>query len=104
MVIYDSADIYVESFNTTRGKINAIENIIQALLLSAVKAATTGNLSQYSLNDGQIIINCTYRSPESITKAITDLEGVKNMYINRLVGRKMRLIDSKNFNNGRTFK
>lgn len=102
MVIYDSAAIYVESCQTTRGKINAIENIIQALLIASVKAATTGNLSQYSMNDGQVIINCTYRNVNEIADSITALEGTKQMYINRLNGRKMRLVDSKNFINGRT--
>lgn len=98
MVIYSSADIYIESCTTLRAKIAAISAIQDALLTSALKAAAKGSISQYSLNDGQTIISATYRNAKEINDAYTSFETVKQIYINRLNGRSVRLLDSKNFN------
>jgi len=97
MVVYSSAAAYIESCKTLRDKIIAIDAIIAALMTTALLAATNDNISQYSLNDGQTIINTSYRGVAGITKSIMDMEALKQLYLNRLNGRMTRLVDSKNF-------
>lgn len=103
MVYFDSADKYVESCATLKEKIKAINDIQTALLDSALKAAAKGDISQYSLNDGQVIISTTYRNATEITNAYDAFERIKQRYIIQLNGGRMvRLVDSKNFRrNGR---
>lgn len=102
MVVYDSADKYVDSCTTLKAKIAAIEAIQSALLTSALKAASKAAISQYSLNDGQVIINATYRNASEVMKSYQDFETIKQTFINSLNGRVRRLVDSKNFTgNGR---
>lgn len=97
MVIYSSADKYIESCTTVRAKIAAIEAIQAALLSSALKAAAKGSVSQYSLNDGQTIISATYRNASEIHKSWRAFESIKQIYVNQLNGRGVRLVDGKNF-------
>lgn len=97
MVYFDSADLYIESYSTNVAKIAAISAIQDALLSSALKAAAKGDISEYMLNDGQTIIKTVYRSGAEIQKAWNDFERIKQIYINRVNGRMVRLVDSKNF-------
>jgi hypothetical protein len=100
MVIFDSAAIYIESATSLQDKITRIDAIIDGLLTSALKAASTGNVGEYSLNDGQTQIKTVYRSVTEVKNAIADFEALKQIYINRANGRRMRLVDSKNFRRG----
>lgn len=97
MVTFDSASIYIESCSTLRDKITAIDNIIATLELKALDVAANSDLTEYTLNDGQTQIKCTYRSAESITASINAFEAIKQRYVNRLNGRMVRLVDGKNF-------
>lgn len=103
MVQFSSADIYVESCKSLNSKIQAIDAIITALLSQALKAASKGPVSQYTLNDGQTIINCSYRSAGDVAKSIKEFQTIKQMFINQRDGNMMRLVDSKNFTNGNFF-
>lgn len=98
-VIFDSAAIYVDTATTNRAKIVKIDAIISALEDAALKSAGKANLTEYSLDDGQIKIRTMYRSTAEIMKAINDFEKIKQMYINRINGRVFRMVDSKNFTN-----
>jgi hypothetical protein len=100
MVVYERADIYIQSCTTLKDKITAIDNIIDALFATALKAAAGDNISQYMLNDGQTIINATYKGVHQIQASIAVFERLRQMYINRLNGRVIRLVDSKNFTGG----
>jgi hypothetical protein len=97
MATWLSADLYIESCTSLKAKIAAIELIQEALLTSALKAASKGAVSQYSLNDGQTTISATYRNAKEITESYNSFEAIKQMFLNRLRGRVVRLIDSKNF-------
>jgi hypothetical protein len=101
MTVYDSADIYIESRTGARAKIAAIDAIIDALLLSAAKAATGENITEYSLDDGQTKIKTIRRSSKEIEASIMAFQRLKQLYINQLNGRVVRMIDGKNFNIGR---
>ena len=100
MVTFDSCGLYIKSCATLRAKIAAIDAIIDALELSAITVAGGGDtVSEYQLNDGQTIIKEVYRGSAGIAKAINDYEAIKQRYVNRLHGRAIRLVDSKNFKN-----
>jgi hypothetical protein len=100
MVTYDSEGVYIASCKTVRAKIVAIDAIIDALMLTAAKSASNDNITQYSLNDGQTIINTMYRGTKAIFESIKSFETLKQMYTERLNGRVVRLVDSKNFTGG----
>jgi hypothetical protein len=97
MVYYDSADIYIQSCTTIREKIARIDAIITALENTALKAAANDNITEYSLNDGQTIIRTVYKGADAVLNSIAAFEKIRQMYINRLNGRVMRLVDGKNF-------
>jgi hypothetical protein len=109
MVVYKTCDEFLASIvgQETVGtqtyykrRIQALNLIIDALMVQAAAAAGTSNISQYSLNDGQTIISTTYKGPDAISKAILQYETLKNMYLNKMNGRAMRMMDSKNFPHG----
>lgn len=56
-------------------------------------AGIGGNVSMYELDDGQVRIKTGYRSVEDVTKGITALETMRQMYLNRLNGRATVLVD-----------
>lgn len=101
MLTFDSSSIYVTSATTLREKLTRVNAIITALEDVALKAAANGDVSQYSLDDGQVKIMTTYRTAEDVAKSIQAFEVIRQRYINQLNGRMVRLVDSKNFRNGR---
>lgn len=103
MVIYNSADIYIESQTTLKAKIIAIDAVITALEAMALKAAATGNVDSYTLDTGQSKTTISYRNIDQLAMSLTSFERIRQTYINRLNGRGVRLVDGKNFtgrNNG----
>jgi hypothetical protein len=78
---------YVEKECTLRGKIKAIDNLIYAFELKLLDTVGSSNYSEYQLDDGQMKVRTTYRSPKDVTAAITELEKLKQRYVNRLNGR-----------------
>lgn len=94
---YESADIYINEATSLRDKIKRIDDIITALETSALKAASTGNINEYSLDDGQTKIRTVYRNAAEVAHSITAFETIKQRYLNQLLGRGVRLMDGKNF-------
>lgn len=99
MVVFDRCGLYIESCTTLQAKIAAINAIIDALEIQALDAIATNNITEYQLNDGQTIIKEVYRGSDNIAKAINEYEAIKQRYVNRLNGRVIRGVDSKNFRN-----
>jgi hypothetical protein len=98
MAIYDSELAYIESCRTIKERIAALDKIIDALLLTATKAAVNENITEYSLNPGQTVIKTTYRGMEAIEKSITSFIRLRNIMAKSLNGTGViRLVDSKNF-------
>lgn len=102
MVIFKSASEYIGSCASLAAKIAALNAIQEALLTTAMRAVEQGDISQYSLNDGQVIISTTYRNSKEITEAYQAFERIKQMFINQKNGRMVRLVDSKTFNGNGT--
>lgn len=97
MVVYDSSAIYIDSATTLNEKITRVKAIISALETAALTAAATGNITEYSLDDGQTKISSMYRSPLEIQQSIQAFEVILQRYINAKNGRVIRLVDSSNF-------
>jgi len=96
-MIFLKASEYVDSCTTLKQKIAAINAVQDALLTTAMKAVEVGHITQYSLNDGQTIIQETYRNSKEITDAYNGFEVIKQMYVNRMAGRLTRLMHNTNF-------
>lgn len=97
MVVFDSCQIFIESKKNARAKIVAIDAVIDALITTVLKAAATGNVTEYDLDTGQTKIKTMYRSPKEVSDAITALQTVREYYVNQINGRRFRLVDTKNF-------
>ncbi len=100
MLTFKSATEYVQSCATVKAQVAAIDAIISALLLVALKAAENGDISQYSLDNGQTVISTTYRTAGDVASSIKEFRRIRAMIVNDKVGAGMvRLMDSKNFRN-----
>jgi hypothetical protein len=97
MVIYNSASIYIDSATSLRDKITRIDAIISALETTSLRAAAGEDVEEYWLDDGQTKIKTITRGLDKITASIQAFERLRQMYINRLNGRMVRLNDSRNF-------
>jgi len=95
MVVYDSASIYIEGATSLCDKITRIDTIIDALMTTALKAAANENIEEYWLDDGQSKIKTIYRGTAQIMESIKSFETIKQLYVNRLNGRVVRMVDSK---------
>jgi hypothetical protein len=89
-----------ETAATRDQRIAALDNIINTLIGAAANAALNGDKKEYRLDDGQTKISVVYQDLNAISAAITSLERVKQMYLNRNVGRQSKNMDYKNFVGG----
>jgi hypothetical protein len=97
MVEFDSAEIYINSATNLRTKLARIDALIDVMYTTATKAATSGNITEYSLDDGQTKIRTVYTSASQVFNDIKNLETLRELYLNKLNGRVVRLVDRKNF-------
>lgn len=105
MTIFDSAQEFIDSATSLQDKIKKIDQVIDALMTTALKAASNDNVTEYSVDDGQTKIMTNYRGAAAVMNSIKMFEQLRQMYVNKLNGRVMRLVDGKNFtryNYGRT--
>jgi hypothetical protein len=101
MVVFFSTAEYFASCKDNQAKIAAIDAVIDALLITAASAAANNGVSEYMLNDGQTIIKQVYRNSQEIYNSINGFEQLRQVYVNRIQGRMVRLADSRNFINRR---
>ena len=64
---------------------------------TALESATSDNLTEYMLDDGQTKIKAVYKGTDAVINSINALERTKQLYVNRVNGRTMRLVDGKSF-------
>jgi hypothetical protein len=98
--MYKTAGAYLETCASREAKIAALNEIQNALITTAMKAVQNGHISQYSMNNGQTIIQETYRSPAEVMEAYNKIEQIKQMLVNQGT-RVVRLLDLRSFNGGR---
>ena len=97
MAEYESGYAYIETATSLKEKVAKIDNIIDCLLNTALKAVENDDVTEYWLDDGQTKIKTVFRSSLDVTKAIAGYERVRNIYLNRINGRSVQLLD-KNSN------
>lgn len=90
-IYYPSFRAYFEDADRLRDKITRLETIIDAQLTLLATSGLEDDVRSYRLNDGQTIINVVRRSADEIMKSIRHLEFTRNMYINRINGRVIRM-------------
>lgn len=99
-VYYSTAARYIDSRSSNQEKVTAINQIIDKLMLLAAQSAENPSgqvvIDEYEINDGQSKIRTRYRSFADIEKSIMAFERLRQMYINRINGRLMRTVDSRN--------
>lgn len=87
---------YLTSAKTLQERISNLEKLIDAMILSTLNASEDGaapNVSEYQLNDGQMIVKTVYKTYSDLLGGIKKLEQIKQMYMNQLNGRVMSLRD-----------
>lgn len=103
MVIYESTYNYIITSANELIKITRMTAIINAYSDSLLAGALNGNISEYSLDDGQSKIKTVNRSPKELAQLIQVLELQRDRLIvryNKLnAGSMYRLVDSKNHRN-----
>lgn len=78
---------YIQSKTTLLAKIQAIEALIDSMILNTAEAIGNSGEASYSMDTGQMKVTTEYRSVEDINKGIKALETTLQMYINRYDGR-----------------
>lgn len=85
----------------TRAEIQAnitkINALIALLLDTAIKSVANGNVVEMQLDTGQTKTNVTYSDVSAITRAIKNYEEIRQLYVNMLNPRMVRLVNSKTF-------
>lgn len=88
---------FIESKCTLRDRILAIEALIDQMILSLADNISSGNISQYEMDDGQMRVRTSYKSSFDVENGIKNLEKMKQMYLNRLNGSVTILRDKSAF-------
>lgn len=100
-VVYTSIPAILESQTTIEGRIETLNTILSGMETALLKASSTGQFQEYSLDTGQTKNTIVYRSISELTKAYNDLLKVQQMLYARLnnnrVGRVVRLVPNQNF-------
>lgn len=100
-VVFDNATLYIESSTDLEARVARIKQVITGLENMAISAATTGNFSEYSLDDGQTKIRTVYRNMTEVQAAIMAFDKILQTLLQRLnnqsLGRVTRLVDAQNF-------
>tara|TARA_R110001632_G_scaffold89055_5_gene192183 strand:+ start:171 stop:467 length:297 start_codon:yes stop_codon:yes gene_type:complete len=97
MIVYDNASIYISSKASIKEKIEAIDQVINALEETALRSATKDDINEYWLDDGQTKIKTVYKSTSEVVNSISSLITLKEYYLNKYHGRVFRLKDITTF-------
>lgn len=101
MAEYISTGQYISEAKTDADRLIRVNKVIDALLETAANSAGNAHITNYSMDDGQTKIQTEYRGTDAIMKSIKDFETLREYYKNKVNGRVMRLVDSKNLSRNR---
>lgn len=97
-VVFGRVSEYLLSAKSKKDKIIAIDRLIDAMLASMADVDGDGvgpNISEYQLNDGQMIVRTSYKSANDIMLGIEKLRKIQQDYLNQLNGRVTVLKDAR---------
>lgn len=94
---FTSCGTYITKASTLKEKVRRLDLVIDALLDAAIASAAAGEGGKqgYELQDGQMTIKLQYRSSAAVSEAIMGFERVKEFYVNKLNGHRVRLVDGR---------
>lgn len=91
--VYLNPRQYLTDSKTLEDRIHRIEQLIDAMILSTLDTVSAEdynpNVSEYQLNDGQMIVRTSYKTNNDVFASIQQLEKTKQIYVNQLNGRVM---------------
>lgn len=102
IVWFDKGPINTLASTTTiKVQLAAIDTIITTLLAAAAQSALSGNMKEYSFDDGMTKTKVEYKDVNAITASIKGLMALQQIYLQMpgMNSRVTRLLDSSNFNN-----
>lgn len=88
---------YIDSKCSNLEKIEAINALIDALLLETIDSISNSGTASLSMDDGQMKVTTGFRSTSEISEGIIDLEKIKQIYVNRYNGRGVVLRGRANY-------
>jgi len=91
---YDNPAEYIKAAPDVIARINRLTAVIEALENCSLNAASNGEISSYSFNDGQSDIKTSYTSITEISNSIEMFEKIRERLINRAQGRLTILRDA----------
>lgn len=100
MATFTSCGMYIASATSLKAKIDRYNEIITALEIAALEAASnpeTTMYEEYKIDTGQNIIQTRYRNAKQMAEGIEVFTCLRNKIENQLNGHRYRLVDSKNF-------
>ena len=89
------SDYLIKEKKTNELRLAAIDELIEMTILKQSDAITNNDpsISEYQFEDGQVKIRTAYRSSTDFKSALISLESIRQIYLNRLNGRVMSLVD-----------
>lgn len=88
---YMTINQYVECKSKLIGKVATYDLLIESMEKAILEGAVSGHLVQYEMDDGQMKVRAQYRNINDMASALSGLERVRQMYINRISGRSIVL-------------
>lgn len=103
-VVYSSIPAILEAQSTTQGRIDVLNTILDGMETAILKATTTGQFEEYSLDTGQTKNSVRYRNITELQMAYQALLKTQDMLYARInnnrIGRVIRLVPNQNFIGG----
>lgn len=97
MVYYESCSCYLETATSLKDKIVKYDLLIASMYDALERAALSGDIDEYWIDDGQTKIKNIYRSPEDLLKSIKALEQLRQIIMGKLCGNVTVLRDGPSF-------
>ena len=89
------SDYLIKQKQSDKERLDAIDQLIEMTILKQLDAVTNNDpsISEYQFEDGQVKIRTAYRTSSDFKNALASLESIRQIYVNRLKGRVMSLVD-----------
>ena len=89
------SDYLIKQKQSDKERLDAIDKLIEMTILKQLDAVTNNDpsISEYQFEDGQVKIRTAYRTSSDFKNALASLESIRQIYVNRLKGRVMNLVD-----------
>jgi hypothetical protein len=100
-VVYSTIPAILEAQSTTQARIDMLNTILNGMETAILRATTTGQFEEYSLDTGQTKNSVRYRNITELQQAYNGLLKTQDMLYARInnnrIGRVVRLVPNQNF-------